>query len=165
MEYMDTKYPFSLSETLDALPAQVFSLTPGLTYIAANAAHTSYIDRAPADISGKHVADVIHGAANSGITELCLRALAGGEKTSGMVHMSDRTARPAAFVLTVSPVFGEDNTTTGLICHAIEVGPGGMPESASLAAVEPNAPGLSKADILSRNDRVINSPFRRSSTS
>lgn len=148
------QYPFSLSETLDALPAQVFSLTPGLTYIAANAAHTSYIDRAPADISGKHVADVIHGAANSGITELCLRALAGGEKTSGMVHMSDRTARPAAFVLTVSPVFGEDNTTTGLICHAIEVGPGGMPESASLAAVEPNAPGLSKADILSRNDRV-----------
>lgn len=151
---MNEYHIFSLQETLDALPAQVFSLTPGLTYVTANAAHISYIRSDLAIISGQPLVNFIPGGIDSGIPELCHRALAEGEKMSGMVHMSDRMARPGAFVLTVSPVKDADGITVGLICHAIEVGPGGMPESASLAAIEPNAPGLSKADLLSRNDRV-----------
>lgn len=145
---------FSLQETLDALPAQVFSLTPDLTYIAANSAHTTYVNRTLSDITGKPVADVVPGVGDMGITDLCLRALAAGQVISGMVHMSDRTARPGAFVLTVSPMPGTEGTPAGIICHAVEVGPGGMPESASLAAVDPTASSLSKADLLARNDRV-----------
>lgn len=71
-----------------------------------------------------------------------------------MICVADRLSRPGTFVFTVSPLGEADGAVTSLICHAFEVGPGGMPESAYMAAVCPGAPGLSKADLLGRNDRV-----------
>ena len=147
-------YPFSLETALDALPAQIFSLTSDLTYCTANAAHASYIGMAAADIIGFPVADVVVGGDGAGITALCRRALTTGQQTSGMVQMSDRTSRPGTFVLTASPVSETDGTTITLLCHAVEVGPGGMPVSVPPAVADPAAPALSKADLLARTDWV-----------
>lgn len=151
---MKQHYPFSLEAALDVLPAQVFSLTPDLTYCTVNAAHASYIGMDTADIIGRPIADVVPGANGADIAALCLRALATERQTSGMVHMSDSTARPGAFVLTVSFLPKADGTPATLLCHAVEVGPGGMPASIPSPAADPAAPALSKADLLARTDRV-----------
>ena len=151
---MNQDWSLSAQAALDALPAQVFSLAPDLRYIAANAAHTSFIDREFHDIVGKTVDAVIPGGVATGIPDLCRRALVDGRRISGMVHMPDQMARHGTFVLTVTPLQEKNRPISGIICHAVEVGPGGMPTSASLAPVAPSTPSLSKADLLARNDRV-----------
>jgi PAS domain S-box-containing protein len=151
---MNHTWSLSVQAALDALPAQVFSLAPDLRYIAANIAHTTFIDRELDTIIGKPVDAIIPGGVATGIPDLCRRALTDGRRISGMVHMPDRMARHGTFVLTASPLQEKNCPISGIICHAVEVGPGGMPASASLAPVAPNAPSLSKADLLARDDRV-----------
>ncbi len=152
--YMNQYWSPSVQTALDALPAQVFFLAPDLRYIAANVAHARFIDREFDTIVGKPVDAVIPGGVATGIPDLCRRALVDGRRISGMVHMPDRMARHGTFVLTVTPLQEKNCPIRGIICHAVEVGPGGMPASASLAPVAATAPSLSKADLLARNDRV-----------
>ncbi len=152
--HMNKQYSLSVQEALDALPAQVFSLTPDLRYITANNAHAAFIDRDLSLIIDQPVDAVIPGGVDTGIPDLCRRVLAEKRRISGMIHMADRLARPGTFVLTVSPLEETDGTIGALICHVFEVGPGGMPQSMPMAAVQAGAPGLSKSDILARNDRV-----------